>query len=57
MAREIEILPDEPIGRIDDRLYGHFIEHLGSCIDGGIWVGEDCPIPNTDGLRSDVSRP
>src|SRR5690242_2012034 len=40
------VLPDEPIGRIRPELYGHFAEHLGACIDEGLWVGEDSPIPN-----------
>jgi len=25
------------IGRIDRKIYGHFIEHLGRCINGGVW--------------------
>ena len=40
--------------RINRNLYGHFSEHLGRCIYGGIWVGKDSPIPNTDGMRNDV---
>ncbi len=39
---------------IDKHIYGHFSEHLGRCIYGGYWVGEDSPIPNTGGLRNDV---
>ncbi len=35
-------------------IYGQFAEHLGTCIYGGIWVGEDSPIPNTNGYRNDV---
>jgi len=35
-------------------IYGHFSEHLGTCIYGGIWVGKDSKIPNTDGIRNDV---
>lgn len=31
---------------INRHLYGHFAEHLGRCIYGGFWVGEDSPIPN-----------
>ena len=50
----IEILPDEPIGRIAPEIYGHFAEELGHGIDGGIWVGEDSPIPNIHGYRRDV---
>jgi alpha-N-arabinofuranosidase len=40
--------------RIDRRIYGQFAEHLGRSIDEGIWVGEDSPIPNRNGIRSDV---
>ena len=39
---------------ISRHLYGHFAEHLGRCIYGGFWVGEDSPIPNEGGLRLDV---
>ncbi len=39
---------------IDKNIYGHFSEHLGRCIYGGYWVGEDSNIPNTGGLRNDV---
>ncbi len=35
-------------------IYGHFAEHLGRCIYEGIWVGEDSPIPNIRGIRTDV---
>ena len=39
---------------IDRNIYGHFAEHLGRCIYGGFWVGEDSDIPNTRGIRNDV---
>lgn len=39
---------------IRPELYGHFAEHLGGCVDGGLWVGEDSPIPNFAGLRADA---
>lgn len=41
-------------GVIDRHIYGHFAEHLGRCIYGGFWVGEDSEIPNVRGIRSDV---
>ncbi len=50
----IRISLDEYVGRINPNIYGHFAEHLGRCIYEGIWVGEDSPIPNTDGIRDDV---
>ncbi|MCK4700509.1 MAG: alpha-N-arabinofuranosidase, partial [Bacteroidales bacterium] len=40
--------------KISRHIYGHFAEHLGRCIYGGIWVGTDSPIPNTRGIRNDV---
>jgi alpha-N-arabinofuranosidase len=39
---------------ISKNIYGHFTEHLGRCIYGGIWVGKNSPIPNTRGIRNDV---
>jgi alpha-L-arabinofuranosidase len=41
-------------GTISKHIYGHFAEHLGRCIYEGIWVGEDSPIPNVQGVRKDV---
>ncbi|TFH06183.1 MAG: alpha-N-arabinofuranosidase [Spirochaetales bacterium] len=40
--------------RISKDIQGHFAEHLGSCIYGGIFVGPQSEIPNTDGIRNDV---
>ena len=42
--------------QISKHIYGHFSEHLGHCIYGGIWVGENSPIPNTRGIRNDVVK-
>lgn len=39
---------------ISRHIYGHFSEHLGHCIYGGYWVGENSAIPNTRGIRNDV---
>jgi alpha-N-arabinofuranosidase len=39
---------------IAPEIYGHFAEHLGRCIYGGIWVGPDSLIPNVKGYRKDV---
>jgi alpha-N-arabinofuranosidase len=39
---------------INRHLYGHFAEHLGRCIYGGFYVGEDSAIPNEGGIRLDV---
>ena len=35
-------------------IYGHFSEHLGRCIYGGFYVGDDSVIPNENGMRSDI---
>ena len=45
---------EQVIGEVDRRIYGQFIEHLGRCIYGGIWVGEDSKIENVAGFRKDV---
>lgn len=47
-----DTIPEAPV--ISKELHGQFSEHLGSGIYGGIWVGEDSPIPNEDGYRLDV---
>jgi alpha-N-arabinofuranosidase len=39
---------------INKHIYGHFAEHLGHCIYGGFYVGEESVIPNTDGVRNDI---
>lgn len=41
---------------ISKHIYGHFAEHLGRCIYGGFYVGEDSSIPNTNGVRNDVIK-
>ncbi|TRY19709.1 alpha-N-arabinofuranosidase [Tessaracoccus rhinocerotis] len=45
---------DVPGHTISKHVYGHFAEHLGHCIYDGIFVGEDSPIPNVRGIRTDV---
>lgn len=45
---------DVPGPVISRHLYGHFAEHLGRCIYGGFYVGEDSDIPHVQGLRTDV---
>ena len=46
--------PADTIATINPNIYGHFAEHLGRCIYDGIWVGEDSPIPNMGGFRTDI---
>ncbi len=50
----IEVTFGEEKKIIPKEIYGQFAEHLGTCIYGGIWVGEDSPIPNIKGYRTDV---
>lgn len=53
---KVEITP-KPSGTeivVAPEIYGQFAEHLGRCIYGGIWVGPDSEIPNTNGYRTDV---
>lgn len=50
----IRVYPEKGNQVISKHIYGHFAEHLGSCIYGGLWVGENSPIPNTKGYRTDV---
>lgn len=41
--------------KISKHIYGHFSEHLGRCIYGGFYVGENnTKIANTQGVRNDV---
>jgi len=39
---------------INKNIYGHFAEHLGNCIYGGFYVGENKSIPNRNGIRLDI---
>lgn len=51
---QLVIVANNPGPVISKDIYGQFSEHLGACIYGGIWVGRDSKIPNTDGIRNDV---
>lgn len=55
-SNKIVVNADLGKATINPNIYGHFAEHLGRCIYGGIWVGEDSPIPNTRGIRNDVVK-
>ncbi|HKR21534.1 MAG TPA: hypothetical protein VJS17_03025, partial [Pyrinomonadaceae bacterium] len=50
----IEILVNEPVGRVHPDIYSHFVEHLGGVVYDGIWVGEKSKIPNYNGIRKDL---
>lgn len=45
---------DRQMSEISKHIYGQFAEHLGRGIYGGIWVGENSDISNTEGYRNDV---
>ena len=45
---------NQRITRIHKEIYGHFAEHLGRCIYGGIYVGDNSSMRQQDGIRSDV---
>jgi len=45
---------DQGTYTISKHIYGQFAEHLGHGIYGGLWVGENSPIPNTHSVRNDV---
>ena len=54
---EVKITINADLGKhtISKHIYGHFAEHLGRCIYGGFYVGEDNQkIANEDGIRLDV---
>ena len=53
---EITLHPAASAPIIHRNLHGHFAEHLGRCIYEGIWVGDDSPMANVRGIRTDVAR-
>jgi alpha-L-arabinofuranosidase len=53
-ANTLVLRADAAKETISKFIYGQFAEHLGHGIYGGIWVGENSPIPNTRGIRNDV---
>jgi alpha-L-arabinofuranosidase len=53
LRARVKIDTERVIGDIDPRLYGNFVEHLGRCIDGGIF-DEKSPLSDANGYRKDV---
>jgi alpha-L-arabinofuranosidase len=51
---KLSLKVDKAQTKINKEIYGHFSEHLGTCIYEGIYVGEDSDIPNIKGYRTDV---
>lgn len=52
----VTIRANKGANKINKEIYGQFAEHLGTCIYGGLWVGPESKIPNTDGYRNDVLK-
>lgn len=52
----ITVHPEQGKQIINKEIYGQFAEHLGTCIYGGLWVGENSSVPNTNGFRNDVLK-
>ena len=54
LPARIKVLPEERLGRINPNIYGHFVEHLGRCIYGGVWAAERDEVDRVVGYREDV---
>ena len=55
LSARIKIDLERTIGKVDPRIYGGFIEHLGRCIYGGVY-DEGSPLSNEQGFRTDVMK-
>src|SRR4051794_9995442 len=53
LRARVKIDTERVIGEIDPLIYGNFIEHLGRCIDGGVF-DEKSPLSDRNGFRRDV---
>ena len=53
LSARIKINTENTRGAIDRKLYGNFIEHLGRCIDGGVFQ-EHSKLSDAAGYRRDV---
>src|SRR5215831_15015069 len=53
LRARFKIDTERVIGDIDPKIYGNFVEHLGRCIDGGIFE-EKSPLSDENGFRKDV---
>ena len=49
----IQLSIDKLNGKISENVYGHFIEHILTCINGGIYDPES-PFADENGIRQDV---
>jgi alpha-N-arabinofuranosidase len=53
LRARVKIDTERVIGEIDPLIYGNFIEHLGRCIEGGVFE-ENSPLSDKKGYRRDV---
>jgi alpha-N-arabinofuranosidase len=53
LKARVKIDTERTIGAIDPKIYGNFAEHLGRCIQGGIFE-EGSPLSDANGYRKDV---
>src|SRR6185295_7198045 len=53
LRARIKVDTERTIGDIDPKIYGNFIEHLGRCIEGGVF-DEGSTLSDADGYRRDV---
>ncbi|MGH9378731.1 MAG: hypothetical protein ACRD1I_08025, partial [Terriglobia bacterium] len=49
--QRVVVRTDDTIGAVSPLFHGQFSEHLGSCVYGGMWVGQNSSIPNINGYR------
>ena len=49
----IKIDVDRTIGKVNEMIYGNFVEHLGRCVYGGIY-DPGSPLSDENGFRKDV---
>ena len=49
----IRIEGDRPIGRIDRKIYGNFLEMMERAVYGGVWE-PGSPLADAEGYRRDV---
>src|SRR5947199_9722059 len=53
LRARIKVDTERVIDDIDPKIYGNFIEHLGRCIEGGVF-DENSPLSDANGYRKDV---
>jgi alpha-N-arabinofuranosidase len=50
---KVTVDPGRSLGRLDRNVFGGFVEHLGRCINGGLFE-EGSPLSDGQGFRTDV---